>query len=138
MRNRRVQSALSVALFGFLPLLTSFPAAGQNQTAQQVIAECHRQAAFQYDPGRKAAGVSMDNIDSAAAIEACRQAVRLDATWRIQYQYGRSLMADGQDGEALQWFRKAADQNSAVAQYGLGWMYANARGVAKDDEEAAK
>ena len=40
--------------------------------------------------------------------------------------------------EAVKWFRKAAEQNYAAAQYGLGLCYANGRGVAKDDVEAVK
>src|SRR6266511_224441 len=40
--------------------------------------------------------------------------------------------------EALKWWRKAADQNHATAQYDLGLCYANGQGVAKDDVEAMK
>jgi TPR repeat protein len=35
------------------------------------------------------------------------------------------------------WYRKAAEQGHAEAQYRLGWGYANGRGVAKDDVQAA-
>ena len=31
--------------------------------------------------------------------------------------------------EALKWYRKAADQGHAKAQYALGWMFANGDGV---------
>jgi TPR repeat protein len=34
--------------------------------------------------------------------------------------------------EALQWYRKAAEQGDANGQYGLGQMYAAGKGVAKD------
>ena len=40
--------------------------------------------------------------------------------------------------EAVKWFRKAAEQNFAGAQYNLGLCYDTARGVAKDQVEAAK
>ena len=40
--------------------------------------------------------------------------------------------------EALKWYRKAADQGDADAQYSLGVMYANGDGVTKDDAEAYK
>ena len=37
-----------------------------------------------------------------------------------------------------QWFRKAADQGNALAQANLGVMYADGRGVVKDEVEAYK
>lgn len=40
--------------------------------------------------------------------------------------------------EAVKWFRKAAEQNHAEAQYRLGYSYSEGRGVAKDEAEAAK
>jgi hypothetical protein len=40
--------------------------------------------------------------------------------------------------EALKWYRKAADQGDARAQFNLGVMYANGRGVAEDYVEAAR
>ena len=42
------------------------------------------------------------------------------------------------DGEAVKWFRRAAEQGSAVAQNNLGVMYLNERGVARDDAETVK
>jgi TPR repeat protein len=38
----------------------------------------------------------------------------------------------------VKWYRKAADQGDAVAQFNLGYMYAYGRGVAKDEAEAVK
>ena len=40
--------------------------------------------------------------------------------------------------EAVKWYRKAAEQNYAVAQYNLGCCYDNGQGVAKDYAEAVK
>jgi hypothetical protein len=42
------------------------------------------------------------------------------------------------EAEAVKWYRKAADQNFAAAQYALGLCYRNGQGVAKDYLEAAK
>ena len=42
------------------------------------------------------------------------------------------------DGEAVKWYRLAAEQGDAAAQNNLGWMYANGRGVSQDDGEAVK
>ena len=36
------------------------------------------------------------------------------------------------DAEAVRWFRLAADQGHAIAQFNLGVMYANGDGVLKD------
>ena len=38
----------------------------------------------------------------------------------------------------MKWYRKAAEQNYALAQYDLGVFYAKGEGVAKDDAEAYK
>jgi TPR repeat protein len=40
--------------------------------------------------------------------------------------------------EAVKWFRKAAEQNVADAQFSLGVCYANGQGVTKDDAESVK
>src|SRR2546426_7940322 len=40
--------------------------------------------------------------------------------------------------EAVKWFRKAADQNYAAAQYSVGVCHAKGDGVAKNDAEAVK
>ena len=37
--------------------------------------------------------------------------------------------------QAVYWFRKAADQGNAGAQYNLGAMYAKGEGVPKDDRK---
>ena len=42
------------------------------------------------------------------------------------------------EAEAVKWYRKAAEQNHAEAQYNLGWRYADGRGVPKDEAEAVK
>jgi len=43
-----------------------------------------------------------------------------------------------EDVEAVKWYRKAAEQNHAGAQYNLGVCYYKGDGVAKDDVEALK
>ncbi|MDC0588606.1 sel1 repeat family protein, partial [Porticoccaceae bacterium] len=39
---------------------------------------------------------------------------------------------------AVKWYRKAADQGDASAQFNLGIMYANGEGVPENDSEAVK
>jgi len=53
------------------------------------------------------------------------------------YRYAR--YGFGQDyAEAVKWYRKAAEQGHARAQYALGFMYESGRGVTQDDSEAVK
>ena len=40
------------------------------------------------------------------------------------------------EAEAVNWYRKAAEQGYALAQYNLGTMYANGYGVPKDETAA--
>ena len=44
----------------------------------------------------------------------------------------------GDNKEAVKWFRLAAEQGDAEAQINLGVMYETGRGVPKDDKEAVK
>ena len=50
------------------------------------------------------------------------------------YENGRGVAQD--DGEAVSWYRRAAEQGDASGQFNLGVMYENGRGVAQDDGEA--
>jgi len=38
---------------------------------------------------------------------------------------------------AVKWYRKAADQGSAEAQWGLGWMYRNGKGGLEQSDAMA-
>jgi hypothetical protein len=40
--------------------------------------------------------------------------------------------------EAVKWYRKAAEQGHAIAQFNLGWCLMNGQGIAKDPVEAVK
>jgi len=62
---------------------------------------------------------------------------------KAQYELGRAFFSGTlgvakDEAEAVKWFRKAAEQNVADAQFSLGVCYANGRGVAEDDAEAVK
>src|SRR6266550_375929 len=62
---------------------------------------------------------------------------------KTQYELGRAFFSGTlgvakDEAEAVKWFRKAAEQNVADAQFSLGVCYANGRGVTKDDAEAVK
>ena len=46
------------------------------------------------------------------------------------YSNGRGVLKD--DAEAVRWYRLAAEQGNAIAQFNLGVTYANGQGVLKD------
>ena len=52
------------------------------------------------------------------------------------YLNGEGVAQD--DGEAVKWYRKAADQGHAEPQHNLGGMYYNGHGVPKNYVEAVK
>jgi TPR repeat protein len=59
------------------------------------------------------------------------------------YELGRAFFSGAlgvakDEAEAVKWFRKAAEQNLADAQYILGVCYDSGEGVAKDEIEAYK
>ncbi len=56
-------------------------------------------------------------------------------TLGMMYAEGRGV--EQNDGQAVGWYLKAAEQGHAAAQGPLGFMYAEGRGVAKDDGQAA-
>ena len=54
------------------------------------------------------------------------------------YDLGEAAYKDGDYEKALEYLHPAAEAGNADAQYRLGYMYANGRGVEKSNEEAAK
>ena len=52
------------------------------------------------------------------------------------YGTGRGVTQDY--GEAVRWYRRAAEQGHVSGQYNLGFMYGNGRGVVQDDTEAVR
>ena len=50
------------------------------------------------------------------------------------FQNGLGVAKD--EMEAVTWYRKAAEQGNAHAQYNLGWMFQNGLGVSKNRAEA--
>src|SRR6266536_2938161 len=62
---------------------------------------------------------------------------------KAQYELGcaffSGILGVAKDkAEAVKWYRKAAEQNVADAQFSLGACYANGQGATKDDAEAVK
>jgi uncharacterized protein len=56
----------------------------------------------------------------------------------LGYRYLEGIGVIKDHGQALKWFRKAAEQSEPLAQYNLGTMYWRGMGVPRDDKEALK
>ena len=54
------------------------------------------------------------------------------------YNKGVEFYEQSNYAEAVKWFRKAAEQGHADAQYHLGWCYRKGEGVPQDTAEAVK
>jgi TPR repeat protein len=100
--------------------------------------ECDILAASPYDLSRPAnvPGVEFEKIDAAAAGAACQRAVREHPSPRLFAQLGRAFDAGHNHAEALANYRVAADQESPVGQFYLGFMYATGEGIAMDAGQA--
>jgi len=83
-------------------------------------------------------GLPFDKVNPSKAIPACIDALSsYPNTLRFQYQLGRAYEKNGEYSEAASWYRKAADKGNAAAQYNLGILYADGRGVLKDAAQAS-
>ena len=58
-----------------------------------------------------------------------------DQKW---FKKGMDLYENQEYAKAAEWFRKAAEQGHAVAQFNLGFMYANGKGVPKNRSKAVE
>ena len=99
----------------------------------------------------KGLGVSQDN---AKAVEWYRKAAEqgnAGGQCNLGYMYGCGLgvsednakavewyrkSAEQGNARAVEWYRKSAEQGDATAQYYLGYMYENGRGVSQDNAKA--
>ncbi|MGH8613739.1 MAG: tetratricopeptide repeat protein [Gammaproteobacteria bacterium] len=114
-------------------------AADQGYAMGQLVGDkCDRLAGDPADSQKIEAGVPFEQLDSAAAIEACNRAVEVSPLARYQYQLGRAFSKAEKRADALHWWRKAADQGYAIGQVVIGLMYQGGEGVAQDYAEAMK
>ena len=98
---------------------------------------CDTYAAYEFDSQRKTAGVPFNNINPSLAIPACESAIQqFPDDIRLNYQLGRAYHKANNFNLALAQYRKAADRNFPLAQFGLGYMYQNGQGVSQDYQQA--
>jgi TPR repeat protein len=117
--------------FVFLTIYSNSSAAATNQSTQTAsITRCDELAAHPNDPQKIVEGVAWEQIDVIAALDACSQEVnRQPANARIQYQYARVLDRQELHGDAVMWYRKAAEQGYPAAQNSLGYAYEWGQGL---------
>jgi WD40 repeat protein len=85
---------------------------------------CDESAAAPYDPERRAAGVTLEQIVSDIAVRACAdQSSRSDNQARSSYQHGRALMANGNFREARREFEAARAHGYRTASVELGMLH---------------
>ncbi|MGO9681324.1 MAG: protein kinase domain-containing protein [Beijerinckiaceae bacterium] len=79
-------------------------------------------------------------LDSAAPDLVQRTAASgdLEAQFLVGFIYYRGIGVPKNYGEALRWYRKAAEQGNAYAEADLGFAYENGEGVQKDYGEALR
>ncbi len=85
---------------------------GSADLAAAEIHDCDRLAANPPDPDRVTTGVERKDVDIAASIMACQEAVAAAPDEaRFSYQLGRVLFYDGQTQASLKAFRRAIELN---------------------------
>ena len=110
----------------------TLPVLAASKIREAPATECDNLAAH---PSNSAlsSGVDFARIDPARAIPACEQAVaNYPDELRFKYQLARSLHKAERYGEALALYSETGEQGFALAQRSIGFMYANANGVAQD------
>ena len=122
-----------VAFLSVLQVILSTSAFAQEAP----VSDCDKYAASDVDSQRKATGVPFDKINPALAIPACESAVQqYPNSIRLTYQLGRAYQKARNFKEALEQYRKAAEQGSPFAQNDLGNLYFNGQGIPHDFQQA--
>lgn len=120
-----------------LALLCVLQLASSTNAFAQDITDCDKYAASDTDSGAKAPGIPLEKINPALALPACAAAVQeFPHKPRLLFQLGRVYRAADNFKSAVEYYRKAAEQNYAAAQNSLGYAYANGQGVPVDGQQA--
>ena len=80
----------------------------------------------------------MTNIKQSIVIITATLMLFVGVAYGGDLEDGMEAYENGDYGTASTYFRKAAEQGDADAQYFLGWMYDNGEGVTQNDKEAVK
>jgi Sel1 repeat len=128
-----------IAAIGFVAIAAGTAPAFSEDTKNVPLTDCDTYAASDFDAKRKEEGLPFEKVDPHLAIPACESAVRqYPNSPRLIFQLGRAYHKSNDFSLALTQYRRAADQGYAVAQYALGFMYANGHGAPQNYTEALK
>lgn len=81
--------------------------------------------------------ITQQEVDRIAREQAEKESIKKFNDLGDDYRYGRNGKSKDYV-EAVKWYRKAAEQGCAEAQYNLGFMYASGDGVTQNYSEAVK
>lgn len=113
--------------------------ASRAAKAEAPVHDCDRMAAHPRYAVKGVSGKSSGSINSAAAVSACRAAVKAyPHTDRFRFQLARALQSGKSYEEARRLFLALAEKGHAGAALNLGLIYGNGYGVKRDYAEAAR
>lgn len=124
-----VRLAISIGIAAFMG-----SAPGLTQTAENL---CDQLASAPTDTNRTRPGVSFEQLDAAAAIAACQDAVQSSPTeLRFKFQFARALQKAGRFGEAASLYEPLAKAQYAAASHNLALMYLAGSGLDRNTTKA--
>ena len=133
----RHRFALSLAAL-LVPILWH----GSAATAQAVppVHDCDRLAGDPFAPDKIVAGVRWNQLDPAKAVPVCAAAVHdFPDVARFALQYARALTKAEKYADAGTYWHKFADEGHPIAQYNVGFFFAEGKGsFSKDEAEAVR
>jgi tetratricopeptide (TPR) repeat protein len=125
------RSATAVAAISAASLLHG---PGARSEANPPVHACDRLTAKAYEGYLVTAPINAQSV-----VQACKAALNeFPDTPRFQAQLGWAFYKADQKGQAVEWFRKAAEHGNALGQLWLGQMYYFGIGLPKDSTQAAK
>jgi Sel1 repeat len=120
----------------WLAVALAFGWAVTNGTAIAFAASVAKKPSIDIQAVIKSADEASTNGDYWTALDLYRQAAEKGDA-RAQSAVG-IMYFDSDPKGAVKWFKLAAAQGYAEAEFRLGWIYANGTGVPRDENEAAK
>src|SRR5439155_12456866 len=141
--EKRLQELVRDRGIAFVPDQDALQSLRAGGVPESVLAELPAQARRDLPAYRQQLYEAGQKEDWSAAASLTKRILFVDPNDREAQSELGWLYVNGQGvpqdyGEALKWYRKAAEQNDPRAQNSLGLMYENARGVTQDYGEALK
>ncbi|MBL6775627.1 MAG: sel1 repeat family protein [Candidatus Puniceispirillum sp.] len=116
------------------------PSVGDASASEYPASKCDALGALTADPTHQSDPVNFSDIDAAALILACRDAIDvaidITATGRYCLQLGRGQLKNGDASSAIASFKSAAALEYPAGYFALGITYLFGDDVEKEDEKA--